>query len=180
MGLKILEENMSEIYFKDIVSKPVGMSYEFVQTLGIYCWQSDEKERNAGFFLPRLSYNKNKEYITALYPDLEQNTDLQGRGIYTSIWRIGNYYNSLSLENAERILCRDIATLAAFKAWMELVPNSKSEKPLTEHTLMQMYVLEEEKRFAQFKYTATKNSFGTIYYDWKEILVREREIKGKE
>ena len=86
----------------------------------------------------------------------------------------------MSLENAERILCRDIATLAAFKAWMELVPNSKSEKPLTEHTLMQMYVLEEEKRFAQFKYTATQNPVGTIYYDWKEILVREREIKGKE
>ena len=89
-------------------------------------------------------------------------------------------FKDLYLENAERILCRDIATLAAFKAWMELVPNSKSEKPLTEHTLMQMYVLEEEKRFAQFKYTATKNHLGTIYYDWKEILVREREIKGKE
>ena len=89
-------------------------------------------------------------------------------------------FKDLYLENAERILCRDIATLAAFKAWMELVPNSKSEKPLTEHTLMQMYVLEEEKRFAQFKYTATQNPVGTIYYDWKEILVREREIKGKE
>ncbi|UTC93132.1 hypothetical protein E4N83_07780 [Treponema denticola] len=45
----------------------------------------------------------------------------------------------------------DIATLAAFKAWMELAPKSKSENPLTEQTLIQMYVLEEEKRFAQFK-----------------------------
>ena len=170
---------MSEIYFTDIISKPVGVSYELVQTLGIYCWQNDEKVKNAGFFLPRLSYNKNKEYITALYPDLEKNTNLQGRGIYTSIWRIRNYYNSLSLENAERILCRDIATLSAFKTWIELYPKFESENSLSEQNLLQMYVLEEEKRFAQFKYTATQNPIGTIYYDWKEIL-KEREIKGKE
>ena len=73
----------------------------------------------------------------------------------------------------------DIATLAAFKAWMELYTKYEAENPLTEQTLMQMYVLEEEKRFAQFKYTATQNPVGTIYYDWKEIL-KEREIKGKE
>ena len=41
-----------------------------------------------------------------------------------------------------------------------------------------MYVLEEEKRFAQFKYTTTQNPAGTIYYDWKAIL-KKRAIKGK-
>ena len=163
---------MNEIHFTDIVSKPVGESYELVQMLGIYCWPSDEKERNAGFFLPRLSYNQNKEYLTALYPDLKKNTNLQGRGIYTSIWRIANYYNGISLENAERVLCRDIATLSAFKIWVAKYCNNSADP-------IQMYVLEEEKRFAQFKYTATQNPVGTIYYDWKEIIT-EREIKGKE
>ena len=42
--------NMSETGFEDIISKPVGVSYEQVQTLGIYCWPNDEKERNACFF----------------------------------------------------------------------------------------------------------------------------------
>ena len=170
---------MNEASFADIVSKPVGVSYEHVQTLGIYCWTDSEKERNAAFFLPRLSYNKNKEYITALYPDLEQNKDLQGRGIYTSIWRIGNYYKGISLENAERVLYRDIAALTAFKAWMEFVRKSEAENVLTEQSLKQMYVLEEEKRFVKYKYTATQNPSGTIYYDWKDIL-EKREIKGKE
>ena len=74
---------MNEISFADIVSKPVGVSYEHVQTLGIYCWTDSEKERNAAFFLPRLSYNKNKEYITALYPDLEHNKDAHCHHCYS-------------------------------------------------------------------------------------------------
>ena len=37
---------MNEVSFADIVSKPVGVSYEHVQTLGIYCWTDSEKERN--------------------------------------------------------------------------------------------------------------------------------------
>ena len=166
-----MSKRMNEIHFTDIVSKPVGESYELVQMLGIYCWPSNEKERNAGFFLPRLSYNQNKEYLTALYPDLKKNTNLQGRGIYTSIWRIGSYYNSLSLENAERVLCRDIATLSAFKIWVAKYCNNSADP-------IQMYVLEEEKRFAQFKYTATQNPSGTINYDWKQIL-KKIEIKRK-
>ena len=41
-----------------------------------------------------------------------------------------------------------------------------------------MYVLEEEKRFAQFKYTTTQNPAGTIYYNWEEIL-KKGGIRGK-
>ncbi|MGP1576407.1 MAG: hypothetical protein ACTTH7_02800 [Treponema sp.] len=85
----------------------------------------------------------------------------------------------MSLKNAERILCRGIATLSAFKAWVELLLNSGLENHVIEQSLLQMYVLEEEKRFAEFKYTATQNPSGTIYYDWAEIL-GQREIKGKE
>ena len=46
------------IEFEDIVAKAVAKSYERIQALGIYCWQPDKIERNAAFFLPRLSLSR--------------------------------------------------------------------------------------------------------------------------
>ena len=37
---------------RDIISKPVGETYELVQTLGIYCWQEDINHQDAAFFMP--------------------------------------------------------------------------------------------------------------------------------
>ena len=160
------------IEFEDIVSKPVGCTYERVQTLGIYCFQADKNERNAAFFLPRLSFRQNLQYLKALYPNIDNNLDLQGKGIYTSVWNIVNHYDNISIKNAATRLEHDLHTLSAFYAWV------KADKNLTEETELQIYTLNNERVFPEYKYTKLQNTASTIYYDWSEIL-EKIEIDGK-
>ena len=169
---------MNQIEFVDIVSKPVGITYSRIQTLGIYCWQYERTERRAAFFLPRLSFNSNKEYLENLYPGISKK-DLQGKGIFTSIWKIAKFYNKVSILNPEEILYKDFATLSAFKCWVENDLNLKRKKEKGEELFLQIYVLENESRFAKFKYTEVKNPTATIYYDWSEIPEESEEIKSK-
>ncbi|WP_296025202.1 hypothetical protein [uncultured Treponema sp.] len=170
--------NMNKIEFVDIVSKPVGITYSRIQTLGIYCWQYERTERRAAFFLPRLSFNSNKEYLENLYPGISKK-DLQGKGIFTSIWKIAKFYNKVSILNPEEILYNDFATLSAFKCWVERDSDLKRKKEKGEELFLQIYVLENESRFAKFKYTEVQNSAATIYYDWSEIPEESEEIKSK-
>ena len=155
----------NRIDFEDIISKPVGNSYKRVQTLGIYCWQADVKTRMSAYFLPRFSLDKNRDYLEALYPGISKNKDLEGKGIYVSIWKIARIYNKVLPNSPEEILGQDYHTLSAFKAWKGF-SDEDYEKG------MQVYVLEEEKRFHEYKYTKVQNSTGIIYYDWDEILDR--------
>lgn len=170
--------NMNKIEFVDIVSKPVGITYSRIQTLGIYCWQYEKTERRAAFFLPRLSFNSNNEYLENLYPGISKK-DLQGKGIYTSIWKIAKFYNKVSILNPEEILYNDFATLSAFKCWVERDSDLKRKKEKGEEVFLQIYVLENESRFPKFKYTEVQNSAATIYYDWSEIPEESEEIKSK-
>ena len=169
---------MNKIEFVDIVSKPVGITYSRIQTLGIYCWQYEKTERRAAFFLPRLSFNSNNEYLENLYPGISKK-DLQGKGIYTSIWKIAKFYNKVSILNPEEILYNDFATLSAFKCWVERDSDLKRKKEKGEEVFLQIYVLENESRFPKFKYTEVQNSAATIYYDWSEIPEESEEIKSK-
>ena len=118
---------MNQIEFVDIVSKPVAITFRRIQTLGIYCWQYEKTERRAAFFLPRLSFNSNKEYLENLYPGISKK-DLKGKGIFTSIWKIAKFYNKVSILNPEEILYNDFATLSAFKCWVENDLNLKRKK----------------------------------------------------
>ena len=170
--------NMNKIEFVDIVSKPVGITYSRIQTLGIYCWQYERTERRAAFFLPRLSFNSNNEYLENLYPGISKK-DLQGKGIYTSIWKIAKFYNKVSILNPEEILYNDFAPLSAFKCWVERDSDLKRKKEKGEEVFLQIYVLENESRFPKFKYTEVQNSAATIYYDWSEIPEESEEIKSK-
>lgn len=161
-----------EIKFEDIVSKAVAKSYERIQTLGIYCWQPDKIERTAAFFLPRLSYNQNKDYLEKLYPGISARAELEGRGIFASVWKIARYYGRVRVGSPEETLSGDMHTLSAFKAWCALDPNLKSDD------FLQVYVLSEEKTFAEFKYTSVQNPPATTYYSWLDILGK-REISGR-
>ena len=106
------------ITFKDIISKPVSFSYELVQSLGIYCWQYDKTQQNALYFLPRLSFDQNKDYLEQIYPKIRKSeSKLSGKGIYISIWKIARVYNKVSVKEPEKILSNDPHTLSAFKAW---------------------------------------------------------------
>jgi len=152
---------MNQIEFVDIVSKPVAITFRRIQTLGIYCWQYEKTERRAAFFLPRLSFNSNKEYLENLYPG------------------ISKFYNKVSILNPEEILYNDFATLSAFKCWVKNDLNLKRKKEKGEELFLQIYVLENESRFAKFKCTEVKNPTATIYYDWSEIPEESEEIKSK-
>lgn len=163
-----------DVSFCDIISKPVDDTYELVQTLGIYCWQYEKTQQNALFFLPRFSFNENKDYLKQVYPDIENDVDeLSGKGIYTSIWQIARVYNKVSINEPEKILGNDFHTLSAFQAWCSA--QNLYERELNEQ---QIYVLREERRFAKYKYTNIQNSPATIYYYWNEIL-NKQIIKGK-
>lgn len=158
------------VTFEDIISKPVSDSYELIQSLGIYCWQYEKPQKNALFFLPRFSFDKNKDYLEKVYPSItEKEYELSGKGIYISIWKISHVYNKVSVKNPEKILSNDPHTLSVFKAWCSALNlNSDLEQ--------QIYVLKEEKKFVEYKYTATQNPTGTIYYNWDDILCMH-EIK---
>ena len=156
------------ITFKDIISKPVSVSYELVQSLGIYCWQYEKSQQNALYFLPRLSFEQNKNYLKQIYPKIcSSEHKLSGKGIYISIWKIARVYNKVSVKEPEKILSNDPHTLSAFKAWC-------SESKIDENEEQQIYVLTEEKKFVQYKYTKVQNSPATIYYDWNEILSKQK------
>lgn len=168
--------NKNEIV--DIVSKPVGITYERVQTLGIYCWQEGKKEKLPPFFLSRLSFNSNKDYLESLYPGISNKTELQGKGIFTSVWRIAKYYEKVSIINPENTLSSDKGALSAFKAWVQSDEELRKNRDDGKEVFLQMYVLEDEARFANYKYTTVQNSAATIYYDWSEILEKQ-EVEGK-
>ena len=40
------EIKTNKIEYVDVVSKPVGITYEKVQILGIYCWQYEKNEKS--------------------------------------------------------------------------------------------------------------------------------------
>ena len=160
------------VSFEDIISKPVAGSYDMVQSLGIYCWQYEKSQKNALYFLPRLSFEQNKDYLERIYPEISDSEDeLAGKGIFISIWKIARVYNKVSVKSPEEILSNDVHTLAAFKAWC-------TKAGLDNDSEQQIYVLEEERKFVQFKYTEKQNTAATIYYDWDEILSKQK-IKGK-
>ena len=160
------------IEFEDIVSKPVGVTYERVQTLGIYCFQAEKKERNAAYFLPRLSWNKNIDYLKSIYSDIENESNLQGKGIYASVWNIERHYDNISLKNADKRLEHDMHTLSAFKAWV------KADSNLSEDTELQIYVLASERVFPKYKFTELQNTSATIYYNWDEKK-KKTQIESK-
>lgn len=162
----------NRIEFVDIVSKPVGITYERVQTLGIYCWQYEKNERAAAYFMPRLSFNSNKDYIKSLYTSLDENK-LQGKGIYTSIWRIKKFYNKVSITEPEKVLASDFQALSAFKAWVQTFDELRNKRDSDNEDFLQMYVLENEMRFAKYKYTKTQNPSGTVNYNWSQILEKQ-------
>lgn len=162
----------NKIEFVDIVSKPVGLTYERVQTLGIYCWQYENDDRTAAYFLPRLSFNTNKDYIKSLYPSFTEN-DLQGKGIFTSIWRIKKFYNKVSVLHPEQVLASDFQTLSAFRAWVQANESLREICDKNEEHFQQVYVLENESRFAQLKYTKQQNPTGKTYYSWSDILEKQ-------
>ena len=136
------------IKYVDIVSKPVGCTYEFVDMLGIYCWQYDKTEKRAAFFLPRLSYNTNKEYIEKMYPGISnKEEELKGKGIFTEIWKIAKFYNKVSILTPEDVLYNDFVTLSAFKAWVEKDNDLKMKKEKGEEVFLQVYSLGNKSKF---------------------------------
>ena len=173
---------MNKIEYVDIVSKPVGKTYERVQTLGIYCWQYDKTEKRAAYFLPRFSFNTNKNYLENIRSGISENEKLQGKGIFSSLWRIRKFYNKVSVINPEAVLFDDIVALSAFKAWVDSDPDLKVIKESgdenNEKAFKQMYVLENEVQFDRLKYTEVQNSSATVYYDLNEILGKE-ELPSK-
>ena len=163
----------------DIVSKAVGVTYERVQTLGIYCWQPDAEEKEALYFLPRLSFNANKDYLDSIYPGISGKTELQGKGIFTSVWKIKNHYKMVSILHPENDISDDKHALSAFKAWVNADLELKAKKDGEQEAFLQVYVLQDEHRFPKYKYTEVQNPSGAkTYYSWDEILEKE-EIKGK-
>ena len=66
-------------------------------------------------------------------------------------------------DSPEDILWQDYHTLSVFKAWKSFTPEDYENG-------VQVYVLEEEKRFPLYKYTATQNPSGIVYYDWDTLL----------
>lgn len=169
----------NKIEFEDIVSKAVGTTYERVQTLGIYCWQYEKDEKRAAYFLPRFSFNQNKEYLENFYKDISKD-NLQGKGIFSSIWRIAKFYNKVPVYEPEKVLYSDLQTLSAFNAWVQADENLRTKRDnKDDNTFLQVYVLENESRFAEYKYTEGQNSPGaSAYYDWSDIL-EKREIAKK-
>lgn len=131
------EIQKNKIEYVDVVSKPVGITYEKVQVLGIYCWPHGENEKRAAFFLPRLSFNTNTDYLEKLYPGISAENDLKGKGIFTSLWKIEKFYSKVSILHPEEVLSNDFATLSAFKAWVETDSNLNEKK--TKKTKMNFF-----------------------------------------
>lgn len=170
----------NNIEYVDIVSKAVGNTYELVDILSIYCWQYEKKEKRAAYFLPRLSFNSNKDYLEKLYPGISQNDEeLKGKGVFTEIWKIAKFYNKVSILNPEEVLYNDPVTLSAFKAWVEKDNDLKMKKEKGEEVFLQVYSLGNKSKFADYKYSSLQNTAATVYYDWSEILNGAQEIKGK-
>ena len=170
----------NNIEYVDIVSKAVGNTYELVDILSIYCWQYEKKEKRAAFFLPRLSYNTNKEYIEKMYLGISnKEEELKGKGIFTEIWKIAKFYNKVSILTPEDVLYNDFVTLSAFKAWVEKDNVLKMKKEKGEEIFLQVYALENKSTFAKYRYSSLQNTAATVYYDWSEILNGAQEIKGK-
>ena len=170
----------NNIEYVDIVSKAVGNTYELVDILSIYCWQYEKKEKRAAYFLPRLSFNNNKEYLEKLYPDISKEEDaLKGKGVFTEIWKIAKFYNKVSILNPEEALYNDPVTLSAFKAWVEKDNDLKMKKEKGEEIFLQVYALENKSTFANYRYSSLQNTAATVYYDWSEILNDAQEIEGK-
>ncbi|MBQ8681217.1 MAG: hypothetical protein IJ530_15905 [Treponema sp.] len=156
---------------KDIISKPVGETYEYVQTLGIYCWQEEINHQDAAFFMPRFSFQSNKEYLEKLYKGISNDSSLSNQGIFASVWKIAKVYYKVPVDAPESVLSNDITTLSAFKAWCKFAAKPENKK-------LNVYVLSEEKHFAQYKHTELQNPSGITYYDWEEVL-KNQVIKGK-
>ena len=173
------EMQTNKIEYVDVVSKPVGITYEKVQILGIYCWPHGENEKRAAFFLPRLSFNTNTEYLKKLYPSISKDKDLKGKGIFTSLWKIEKFYNKVSILHPEEVLSNDFVTLSAFKAWVETDPNLNEKKQKNEEEFLQVYALTDEARFAKYKCTEVQNSAATAYYSLKEILESEDMLESR-
>lgn len=125
------EIKTNKIEYVDVVSKPVGVTFEKVQVLGIYCWQYEKNEKRAAFFLPRLSFNTNTEYLEKFYSDISKKNNLKGKGIFTSLWKIEKFYNKVSILHPEEVLSNDFVTLSAFKAWVETDPNLNEKNKKT-------------------------------------------------
>lgn len=170
----------NNIEYVDIVSKAVGNTYELVDILSIYCWQYEKKEKRAAYFLPRLSFNSNKDYLEKLYPGISQNDEeLKGKGVFTEIWKIAKFYNKVSILNPEEVLYNDPVTLSAFKAWVEKDNDLKMKKEKGEEVFLQVYSLGNKSKFADYKYSSLQNTPATVYYDWSDILKNTQKIEGK-
>lgn len=173
------EMQTDKIEYVDVVSKPVGITYEKVQILGIYCWPHGENEKRAAFFLPRLSFNTNIDYLEKLYPGISKEKDLKGKGIFTSLWKIEKFYSKVSILNPEEVLSNDFATLSAFKAWVETDSNLNEKKQKNEDEFLQVYALTDEARFAKYKFTEVQNSAAVAYYSLKEILESKDMLESR-
>ena len=51
------EIKTNKIEYVDVVSKPVGITYEKVQILGIYCWQYEKNEKICSDFFFRAFHS---------------------------------------------------------------------------------------------------------------------------
>lgn len=155
---------------RDIVSRPVGASYERVQLLGIYCWQKSIAVKPCPYFMPRLSFNENKDYLEKLYPGISKNTSLTGKGIYSSLWQSVRTYPCVMPSAPEQAFGNDSATLAAFKTWAS-APDAFTEEDRRDG--VQVYVLGAERHFASYKRTAGQNPTGLVYLNLSDVLASD-------
>lgn len=165
------KNNIGGKNMEDIVSKPVDDTYELVETMGIYCFQYNKTEKRAAYFLPRYPYEKTKNHLSKWFPDIEKEVSMKGKGIFPCIWKIERLYNKVSVASPEIALGEDISIISAFMEWCR-------QCNVKDNEFLQLFVLSNQRIFAEYKYTETKNSSNMTYYSWSDILSKT-EIEKK-
>ncbi len=151
-----------------IISKAVGASFELVSRLHIYSCPEDHNDRNCRFFMPRMSYNTQKEFLTQLYPNFKfDDTVHRGKAVFCALYDMEKIYTGISKDNVERLKNIDMRAYLLFKEWVDAYPNEQGL--FEEGKSYRLHVLSSERRFVTPKFSQEQNNLGPRYCNLKDL-----------
>ncbi len=158
-----------------IISKAVGKSFELVSRLHIYSCPERHNDKNCRFFMPRMSYNTQKEFLEQMFPSFKFNDGIHhGKAVFYALYDIEKIYGNISKDNIETLKNIDMRAYLLLREWVEAYPNE--EKAFQEGSPYRVYILSSERMFISPKFGQEKNNQGARYCNLEDI--RSETING--
>lgn len=162
---------------RQVLCKPVSVTGEIVNTLGIYVGQAGRPKMDVLYFMPRHSCNSNREFLKSLYPTyLEKLEDIEGKGVCCYLYKVEKIYRDIPSSKGLAAMGEQVDPhhLAAYETWIKL-----NKDDFINEIQVDVYILSPLCKFPLPKFTPGQNNANLSFYTLEEILSCGQELPVK-